>query len=91
MKTVMSNGNRKIDQALKLLGQAANEKKDNLQRSLADQFSNVKEVLEEKGEQIKKAATEVDQRIHNNPWPYIGGVAATAALIGYIFGATRKK
>ncbi len=91
MKTELTNGNRKIDQALHLLGEAAKEKRENLQKTLNQQFSNVKEVLEEKGEEIKKVATEVDQRVHKNPWPYIGGVAALATLIGYIFGANRKK
>jgi ElaB/YqjD/DUF883 family membrane-anchored ribosome-binding protein len=45
-----------------------------------------KDISEEK---IKKVAQEVDEQVHENPWPYIGGVALGALLIGYILGRNR--
>ena len=41
-------------------------------------------------EKTKKVAAEVDQHVHENPWPYIGGVALSALLIGYVLGRNRK-
>jgi ElaB/YqjD/DUF883 family membrane-anchored ribosome-binding protein len=32
----------------------------------------------------------VDKSVHRNPWPYIGGTAAVALLLGYILGRNRK-
>lgn len=35
---------------------------------------------------IKETATVVDDHVHANPWPYIGGTAVVALLAGYILG-----
>ena len=37
----------------------------------------------------KEIATEVDAQVHENPWPYISGVAVAALLIGYILGRNK--
>ena len=37
----------------------------------------------------KEMAVDVDEQVHENPWPYIGGVAVTALLIGYILGRSK--
>lgn len=37
-------------------------------------------------EKIKEAANVVDDHVHANPWPYIGGTAVVALLSGYILG-----
>ena len=42
-----------------------------------------REVGEEK---VKEVAKVVDISVHENPWPYIGGVALGALLLGYILG-----
>jgi len=41
------------------------------------------------GEKMKDAAIVADRHVHKNPWPYIAGTAACAALVGFILG--RKK
>ena len=40
-------------------------------------------------EKAKKIAADVDEQVHENPWPYIGGVAVAALLIGYILGRNK--
>ncbi len=37
----------------------------------------------------KEIAIEVDEQVHENPWPYISAVAVTALLIGYIMGKSK--
>jgi len=37
----------------------------------------------------KEIAAEVDEQVHENPWPYMGGVAVAALLIGYILGRNK--
>ncbi len=40
-------------------------------------------------EKLKQATATVDEHVHANPWPYVGGTALAALLLGYILG--RKK
>ncbi|MDO9543221.1 MAG: hypothetical protein Q7J98_13010 [Kiritimatiellia bacterium] len=40
-------------------------------------------------ERARKIAAEVDEQVRENPWPYIGGVALGALLIGYILGRSK--
>ena len=102
----------KISEALKLLEDAAREKKSELQNLLKGKYSTLKEALVDKEQDIvdalsvakkraleaaahatdisskraKEMAAELDDQVHENPWPYIGGVALGALLIGYILG-----
>ncbi len=56
---------------------------DNAKKSTAESTARVCEAGEEK---VKELATSVDQNVHNNPWPYIGGTAIVALLLGLIIG-----
>ncbi len=56
---------------------------DTAKKSAADAACRAKEVSEEK---VKEIATQVDQNVHANPWPYIGGTALAALLLGFILG-----
>lgn len=40
-------------------------------------------------ERAKEIAADVDKQVRENPWPYIGGVALGALLIGYILGRSK--
>ncbi len=48
------------------------------------------EAIEFGGERVKQVAAEVDEKVKENPWPYIGGVAVGALLLGFILGASRN-
>ena len=97
--------NEKISEALRLLDAAAREKKDELRSLMTDKYNSLKDVVVETERNLvgriaqaadtgairaKKAAAEVDERVHEHPWPYIGGVALGALLIGYILGRNQK-
>lgn len=109
-------GSENIAEALKLLEEAAKQKKDELKSVLSDKYTHlrnaivetesglvkslsdaksqaveaaahVKAVSTEKGREI---AGDVDKRVHQNPWPYIGGTAVIGLLFGYILGRNQK-
>lgn len=48
------------------------------------------EAIAEGGETVKKAAKEVDKRVRDNPWPYLGGVAVASLILGFFMGSKRK-
>lgn len=49
------------------------------------------EMFEEGAEQLKSVASDVDKKIHDNPWPYVGGAALAALLLGFIMGNSKEK
>ena len=38
---------------------------------------------------VKKVAGDIDDHVHANPWPVIGGVAVSVFLLGYLLGRRR--
>lgn len=102
----------KIDEALQLLSEAAQEKKKEISTLLADKYANLKTAFFEGRaslsnaisdtsqraaarmrmakdvgqERIVDMAEELDIRVHEKPWNYVGGVAIAALILGYIFG-----
>ena len=48
------------------------------------------EALELGGERAKQAAADIDEKVKENPWAYIGGAAVGALLLGFILGASRN-
>ncbi len=45
---------------------------------------------EEGGENVREVISDLDDRIHENPWAYLGGVAVGALLLGFIFGSSSR-
>ena len=104
MNTTMTSSD-KINEALRLLDEAARDKKHEFRSLLGDQYHHLRDAVVEKEqsllnlaarakdeglEKAKQAADDVDKHVHQHPWPYIGGVAVTALLVGYIMGRNRK-
>ena len=52
-----------------------------------DAATHAKDVAVEKACEVARG---VDQSVHANPWPYIGGTAAVGLLLGYLLGRNRK-
>jgi ElaB/YqjD/DUF883 family membrane-anchored ribosome-binding protein len=55
-------------------------------RRARDAMENVKRMAQSGQECVKETAVRIDEHVHDKPWHYIGGVAVTALLLGYVFG-----
>jgi ElaB/YqjD/DUF883 family membrane-anchored ribosome-binding protein len=108
-----THSNEKIAEALKLLNEAAQEKKSDVTSMITDKYESLKQAIVDseksvghafmRGEkraveaamQAKdfgvKKAKEVDEHVHENPWPYIGGAAVVGILVGYILGRKNSR
>ena len=104
MNTTMTSTD-KINEALRLLDEAARDKKHELRDLMGNQYHHLRDAVvegehnliriaarakDEGVEKAKQAAGDVDKHVRDHPWPYIGGVAVTALLVGYIMGRNRK-
>lgn len=107
-----NGSNRKFEEALELLNEAAKEKKEEIQNLLSDKYSDIRRILEqtaarqkqnlrraqrvagewveEGGEAVQEIASELDENLRENPYPYLGGVAVGALLLGFILGSSSR-
>lgn len=69
---------------------AIKEKVDAAKERLVDTYGDVKtkgvEFYSQSGEVIKDRAKVIDDKVHNSPWPVVGGAFVTGVLLGYILG-----
>jgi len=108
-----THSNEKIAEALKLLNEAAQEKKSDVATMLTGKYETLKQVVLDseksvshafmRGErraveaamQVKdfsvKKAKQVDDHVHDYPWPYIGGAALVGLLVGYMLGRKNNR
>lgn len=106
-----------LAEALKLLEDAAKQKKEELKTVMSDKYTHLRKLMREnesglveslahvrrqatdaathaRDAGIEKAcalAGQVDQTVHHNPWPFIGGTAAVGLLLGFILGRVPRK
>jgi ElaB/YqjD/DUF883 family membrane-anchored ribosome-binding protein len=96
---------KRIEEALELLNELAKEKRDELKGMIAEKYGSLKTALGGVGEnlgdhvretyaqgeeKLKEMVSKVDDTVHKNPWPFIGGTALGFLILGYLFGKPRK-
>jgi ElaB/YqjD/DUF883 family membrane-anchored ribosome-binding protein len=90
----------KMDEALEFLEKAAQKKKKELHRLVNEKYSGIKNIFQdglvdqikntttkamEAGEdKVKEIKDEMEKKLKDNPWPFMGGVALGCLLLGYI-------
>ncbi len=97
---------KEIHDALALLNEAARDNRTELQTAMSHKYTDLSAVMStfaesrhngafrrfEAGKQrAMEIAHDVDESVHTNPWPYIGGVAAAALLSGFLIGRLRRE
>lgn len=80
-----------------LLGDKYTHIKDAIQEATEDKLKELnrfkktaQKAIEEGGEKFAEVAQDLDEKVHENPWPYIGGAALGALLLGYILGSSKR-
>lgn len=91
MSTNSLNHSKKITTALNILNEAAQDKKEEIQENLARFAKQTQKSVYQGGQKVKKAASQVDSQVHDNPWIYIGSVAAGAMLVGFLLAKAKRK
>ena len=91
----------KFQEALALLNDAARDRGEELKKLAADKYTDLKAVLtvatntsadwikdrsKAAADTAKRAASTVDDSVHENPWPWIGGTAVVALVLGFLLG-----
>jgi ElaB/YqjD/DUF883 family membrane-anchored ribosome-binding protein len=95
----------RINEALELLNAVARDNKEELQAAIENKYTDLSAVVNTFTDQMKcraaekfeagrrkvvYVATDINSCIHGNPWPYIGGVAAAAMLLGFVMGKSQR-
>lgn len=96
---------KRINEALELLNEVARDKKAELQSMVTNKYAelhsaiggiagklqhNVAEGYHRSTEKVKELASDVDESVHKNPWPYLGGTALGFLILGYFLGRSKK-
>lgn len=96
---------KKIDEALELLNKVAKDKKAEFLHMISNKYGNLKSALGGAAERMehqaresysqgrdtaKDLASNLDESVHKNPWPYLGGTALGFLFLGLFLGRPRK-
>ena len=96
---------KRINEALELLNEVAKERLAELQDVVSHKYSSLKSALsgaaermhhqareayDQGKEKVSDLASKVDDSVHRNPWPYLGGTALGFLILGFSLGRLRK-
>lgn len=59
---------------------------ERLTSTLKDQIETLVNARNQGQAKVREAAGNVDEHVHTNPWPYLGGAAVISLLGGYLMG-----
>ena len=91
----------KIEGALELLTEAAQEKKSEIQDLLTNKYSDLRETLQATESSVvdaagdlaagaqkkaRKVAARIDGKVHSDPWNVVGWSTVAALFVGYLIG-----
>jgi len=76
---------------------ASSEAAENIQyqgqkaeRKVRETLTDINEKLRDSKERMKGLASDIDQRVKENPWSFVGGVAAVSFIIGYFLSGRNR-
>ena len=96
---------KRINEALELLNAAARDQQAGLLAAMENKYTDLSSVMRVFTNRMKNQATEkfdagkqkvvdvatdINKSVHNNPWAYIGGVAAAGLVFGFLLGRSRR-
>jgi ElaB/YqjD/DUF883 family membrane-anchored ribosome-binding protein len=89
---------KKIDEALELLNEMAREKRSELRGMVSEKYSHLKAALggavadgeDQAQERLNDFTSKIDENVHKNPWPYLGGTALGFLILGLLLGRPKK-
>jgi ElaB/YqjD/DUF883 family membrane-anchored ribosome-binding protein len=96
---------KRVNEALELLEEMAKDKRTELQEMIDRKYLNLRSAARGTAGRIQQdvvgayhrgkdkvvgVAEDLDENVHKNPWPYIGGTALGCLLLGYFLGRSKK-
>lgn len=91
-----------LEDALGLINKAAREESEELKNIIQGKYQDVKKIFGEKKEYLgvqlahgaeaaKHTISNVDKTVHENPWPYLAGVAVGGFLLGFLLHRSDRR
>jgi len=80
----------KLQEVLDLLKETSSEKRDEILEKLGTFYEGLKEAPGKVAEKVKKVAQNVDTKVHDNPWPFIGAAALGGVALGFLIRFSRR-
>jgi len=73
----------KINSALRLLNEAAKNRKDDVQELLSNRYSDIRDA-------VGRASVQAAKQVRRSPWVSIGTAAALFFIVGILMGRSSK-